>query len=64
MNVTVTVRTQSGADVEISQDRHEVSTYGSSDFDRQLIAETLDAVVARVRASYGITHDAKETTNG
>jgi hypothetical protein len=56
MNVTITVRTQSGADVEISQDRPEINTYGSAkDFDARLIAETLDAVVERVRKSYGIT---------
>lgn len=55
MNVTVTVRTQSGADVEISQDRHEVNRLGDArDFDARLIAETLDAVVERVKASYGI----------
>ena len=55
MNVTIKVSTQSGADVEISQDRHEVTRMADArDFDRRLIAETLDAVVERVRASYGI----------
>ncbi len=56
MNITITVKTQSGADVEISQDRHEVSTMADTrDYDRRLIKETLDAVVERVKASYGIT---------
>lgn len=61
MNITITVRTQSGADVEISQDRHEHPRAISDgrDFDARLIAETLDAVVERVRASYGITGESE-----
>lgn len=40
MNVTIKVSTQSGADVEISQDRHEVARMADArDFDRRLIAE-------------------------
>ncbi len=57
MNVTITVTTQSGANIEVSQDRPESRTMSSGDFDARLIAETLAAVVERVRASYGITSD-------
>lgn len=63
MNITITVRTESGANVEISQDRTEISRLGDArDFDARLIAETLDAVVERVRASYGITTDNEDRT--
>jgi hypothetical protein len=55
MNVTITVTTGSGADVEISQDRPEIRSMSSGDFDARLIAEVLDSVVERVRRSYGIT---------
>ena len=54
MKVQITVTTQSGADIEVSQDRPESRTMSSGDFDARLIAETLAAVVERVRASYGI----------
>ena len=54
MNITITVTTGSGADVEISQDRPEIRSMSSGDFDARLIAEVLDSVVERVRRSYGI----------
>ena len=54
MNVTIIVRTQSGANIEVSQDRPESRTMSSGDFDARLIAETRAAGGERGRDSDGM----------